>query len=90
MKYERERERARKTKKKNEKEKRNRNQERTFFFSSLNSSQMQVESRGERKKRVVGEREKREWGKETEGYIIRVIYELGMPITIVMYVYIEG
>ena len=54
---------------KNEKEKRNRNQERTFFFSSPNSSilpilqrkctlrtEMQAESWGERKKRV-GERD---------------------------------
>ena len=50
---------------------------------------MQAKSRGERKKRV-GEREKREWGKETEGYIIRLMYELITYITIVMYVFTEG
>ena len=50
---------------------------------------MQAESRGEGKKRV-GEREKRESGKETEGYIIRVMYEHITYITIVMYVYTEG
>ena len=45
------------------------------------------ESRGGERKKRVGEREKRE---SSEGYIIRVMYELGMPITIVMYVYTEG